>query len=526
MKATPERIQAHRPGLLLGALTLVYLLLELAFNARLLEAAGSAASGDRLQVIEVEGRVLSSIGCVLLIWRFAVAVMNRYRARQKAQGSTLLMRLFMLALLSLTVGPAVYWGQRALIDQVVDRSDAQDRHRAVRSLLVGQAMGAGVLSIRDLPFDNAALQSPEGMTLMSIMPLLAFTSRTMPESVGARMVEIVDAMSRSGRTSAEHVYNEHYLPAVREVRRRYESDYVDASQKMDQAPDTTGAALEAWHEYLKTVNRLPFTADSATPAQRQHVIAQVRARGIEVPDNWRLDDKPTFMNSPPFASAELQFRRKADQILGQGSTIPPGLDWSAFTAHRDVQRFVARELVQRWPDFGGRKTGALPLDGGFDQFRAAVFEPQIKQAVQARLKELSAPARAFANGGTLEGAGKQALRAMLVPPIALSLSLFFGLLNFMALLLTPFAHSRLARTAMGALCLGALALTPLLLDNRITTAKAYRNLHDVMESNHQGAAQTLDWLVRVQPVMYPVGHALSPLLEAASATVRGRRTLL
>ena len=66
-----------RQTLFVALLTAIYLCFELAFNARLLDVVGGAASNEQIHSIETFGRALSGVAVALLVLQFLLSMRNR-----------------------------------------------------------------------------------------------------------------------------------------------------------------------------------------------------------------------------------------------------------------------------------------------------------------------------------------------------------------------------------------------------------------------------------------------------------------
>lgn len=117
-----------------------YAVLELSFNHRLLEwAAGGLPTGQapRVQDMEIWARVVSGLGLALLLMRW---LDGWIRSR------------LVLMVLSTTLGVVTVWHvQKAVVEAIVARADAQDLHMSVQGMLsTGEAL-KGRVELRGLP---------------------------------------------------------------------------------------------------------------------------------------------------------------------------------------------------------------------------------------------------------------------------------------------------------------------------------------------------------------------------------------
>ena len=117
--------------------TLGYLAFEMAFNARLLDVTGGISSEDEIDSIEHWGRALSGVALMLAGWGSALLPLSG--RRRWGKGRTTL-ALAVSAAVSLA---AAWYGERALVDRIVDGSDGITRREAAHLRAVTGAIEHG-----------------------------------------------------------------------------------------------------------------------------------------------------------------------------------------------------------------------------------------------------------------------------------------------------------------------------------------------------------------------------------------------
>ncbi len=147
-----------------------------------------------------------------------------------------------------------------------------------------------------------------------------------------------------------------------------------------------------------------------------------------------------------------------------------------------------------------------------DQFVDQFMQPIYAQKIDYLRNKLAADETWFRTGAPYEAEGKTSLRSLLVPPIAISLSLIFGLLNFASLLLNIiffiFKENTFKRW-VGFIALVALfVLIPRFNDYEIADQTAFVQLADNTEKNLGVMIHLLQWVVRTEPIIYPIGNML------------------
>lgn len=509
---------------MLIALTAVYLLFEIGFNARLLDVAGSTAGTREIDGLEIHGRLLSGVGAALLI---AGAALRRWHKPPLAVA------------LGLPALPVVFWVQGLLVAHLVAATQPEARREAMYLALIPAAVSQGVVELGsgggtgrgELGASN--LDSPAGKALLAVFPALAFGSDLQPK-IGANLREIARGSVEHSVGTAERVYNTTFLPVASQLRRTYDQLYLPGSSRLAAATSPSeGGARTPWTEYQRELARRKIDPYTASDHQRYEVVRYLHARaGIPVPSDFQLHDKGAFERavaqmehspSAPSVADRAAFARKqfADGVsreLGVRSNLPPGLSWRAFATHPDVQRKAKGELRQQLPELPD--TCGVALAGAFSDFRAQCYEPLVSRAVNDSLKAYRASGDALAPGGQHAGVAERAVRRVFVPPIALGFSLFFGTLNAVGLLIEALWFRRAPadeapqragwpRYALQVALLAFIVGLPLLLPNPVEQSSFVAGQKSRLQMQGDSLrAHALTWLLRAEPTAYPVANAI------------------
>lgn len=169
-------------------------------------------------------------------------------------------------------------------------------------------------------------------------------------------------------------------------------------------------------------------------AFRRHAETAKRARekiasehGIELPIDWRVTDHATLNQAVrDHVEGRISARWQAKAVEEYGLDIAPGQSYDAFQRHPDIQRRIKERM-------GSYYVEPTLATWGRSEFYQQLMEPAIEREVQAQLDRLEASKALFADGEVHADKGKKALRAVLVPPIAMILSLFFVMITLFKL---------------------------------------------------------------------------------------------
>ena len=175
-----------------------------------------------------------------------------------------------------------------------------------------------------------------------------------------------------------------------------------------------------------------FRNDAITIRQ---MIQSSRKQGIDLPNSWTLSDRATFdrlVDRKVASEANTAWKK---QSQSQDLNLPPNLSWDQFQLHAEVQKLIRREMGE------ALYVSPMRADWNNRQFLQRVVEPNINRKVKDVISQLKHDLREYDNGGRMADTSKSALRAILVPPISMGLSLLLIVLTLCNL---PIRVGRLA----------------------------------------------------------------------------------
>lgn len=417
--------------LFLILLTVGYLVVELAFNARLLDVVGSGASNDEIHNIEVSGRLLSGVAAALVVLQILLnhrANLRKWKHLPQAKNRPWSLRLplpsswFAIVLCcGLTIG-AVYATVEQIVDHYVDNSSAEFRRQSLNIVLIQKAIVEGRVRLAGLEDDPKLFAKPEGKVFLALFPAMAASVDKLQDKIEhAKLVLIAEHVGREA--GGAQGYYDSYSKAIRRVHDQWSNYHklrnVDSSLEstIDQRHTT------AWNNYLRDLGKRGWTPSTVPTAYHDRVRSQVRKGGAPVPSHWDLTDEDGFR-----AAVASQVRRKvsgqAQQVKVRGQVIPPGLSFPAFVQHAAVQAELRDQL--RLPS-----QVQVPSNIQDQQaFRRQMFEPMRMAQARKELTKYAAPISSFENNGKNAEQGLDATRAALVPPFALTFSLLGAVGHF------------------------------------------------------------------------------------------------
>jgi len=201
------------------SLTVLYLLLEIPLNFKILNTIGVYSSASEIFDIEVVGRSLASFGAIVFFWSF-LAKRESLTFRGITYELTLKRYIFAYAVSFCLIFPAVYGGIGFVIDVLARVSAVEQRSLAVNSNLTKQAY-----SISNQSRDDSS--SPKEKTYTALLGYLSFRST-----------------SNTGRT---YTKSEVYSITM--------ANFKGMRDPLYRAYERIGASVdEAWGKYTKSTN--------------------------------------------------------------------------------------------------------------------------------------------------------------------------------------------------------------------------------------------------------------------------------
>lgn len=598
---------------LLFVLNIAYLIYELAFNSRLVDASVARLSSFDIRALELEGRILSGIGLSLLLLRL-ITLKNKQTKMFIKQVA-----------LAIAIGfPVMFFGQRVLVDVLIDRTSAEQRMDAQHLLLMKRGLATNSLQLEDIAFDEEDLDSPHTRSFLSVLGLMTFVSPAFVDELKAEADRIIhqvatneaskelpesyqayetlqDSIRRAWEAyttvsdnywAAQQEISTHAEQAWREVQEGLLSQWQDsqvegseeaftrqvltlqrslvtyfrARQRCEEgrfrdecivrveeiyreevvdnlgqyiaptdwcyAPQVVTQNVRRGNRFVteqRTVQRcedlsyehlneklataLGAPASYGQFVASEEVAANVReemlARDIALPGEWRANDRDLFLETL-IAEQAHEIGQHAEQLMQQelGVSLPLDLDADAFIASQPIQDQLHEALQPRDEQM------VIALNLTPEQFRDQILLPSYLAYADAERQRLYADAQLLANGQPREEEGKQYVRALIVPPIAMGFSLFFALVNAIGLAASvPVLMGFKRRWLPHLIKVGGLLFVvtiPMLSSAAVTQTPTYRYFNDEFQrSMTTGGALFATWVINTQPVVYPVGRLTS-----------------
>lgn len=486
----------------LVGITLVYLLLECAFNARLLDVAGGQADSHDIKEVEFWGRIISGLAVALaLCGTFVLPWLHRRKAGWKEY-------IGMSTLIALPVIFCVSHAEKLLIDTLVQHSTPHERRVATLASVASHQLRKGEVELQGIDISPETLASPEGKTFVALFsPFVAHLPNG--DAIILRNLDTLVRQSVTQRMGAsDQLFSGAFGSSLKswgEVYEKYASEVVIPYRKKLRAiPDE---AEKAWQDYVNELKQHKTTPSKIPQWQHYKARDSVQRKGIPVPYDWKPSDKATFIQVfQKEAKEQLTVQVRTAIIKGNPRMAQLPLenfdDFETFLLHPVVQQ-QWREALQA-PESAILKNGMNPRD-----FERQTYTPWYEHLVAQQKKALLADSSDFDSGGKHETLGKEAMRGLIVPPLALLFSLLGIIVHVcktgfysLRLLLPWLSLAIIVNVAL----FGALMAAPLLLSNPISQNPVFNRVESRIATDHPYTAKMLRWIIEGQTYIYPVNN--------------------
>lgn len=514
---------------------ILYVLSEFAFNAALLNAASGLVRDDQaLHRIEVVGRILSGVGLsILLYW---TVFRKKLVEESVSTGLKSLVKSLVICV------PAMYIGQKVLVDTLlVNGTSGAQRQYAETLILMKTGLQNGIVKMNNLDLSKGN-SDPGEMAFVSVMgaillgvPEYADILAKNEEAIARRVNEI------TSREAADKAYPAYY-DASKKIIDGFK-DYTEASQeyasKTSSArnpsaywPQVARQTQDGYAKYSKAssyYSNMPakrFEEKFGYPKGIKNLTEFRRTFSTIEIINLELG-KVGLMLSPKWDGTERSFSTSittvgnsiwAQKIAEKGMPgLPPGLSFKGYEQSAAMQN----QLKGRMGDMyvGGLRVGLSKSD-----FISTVIMPKNEHAIREWIAKAKTRSHDLEDGGSREEEGKQFIRALVVPPIALILSLFFSLLTLAKLPIRAISFvdkyqgdigwvTKARRFIMAGDLVAILSLPLARSESKIMNTKIFelmsKKAKDTIPLGNVGVV----WLIKGEPIIYKTGQGILELLH-------------
>lgn len=506
----PITSQQRKTALFMLILTSIYLVVELAFNARLLDVIGALEGHETIEAIEQYGRLISGTAVAILI----LGTILKNGAKKQWVFRHYIFSLFKIVIYCGGAMVCVFFGQRWIIDKLVDESSDVSRRSAAVLVPMNGLIKDGVIEIPSLKLTVDDYKTPEGKTFLAVFPLHTMSHPRLFQNLEGSIPAIFRAFSERIRKHSDGFYGS-YTESINRLATEYEGPYQEANRKYRNAigGDMSERQNSAWRDYeLKlSQRRRNLTPRNVPRGHWDDVRNRVRGMGIPVSNSWAPSDRTGFNDAVALRvrnDALKEFRNRSQIEMGLSRPLDPQLDLQTFLRHEAI--------VQKWK-LEMRVPSQLPLKVGMSAaaFKREIYAPTIDEDVKNLISHNYARAADYGTSGQFRKTGEDSYRALIVPPIALVFSLMGAMTHIFKIFMFLI---KLTRNVSVKVYWGAFAcylflawMIPLQFTNKVTNQELFTRLETYTKEGFGGAkglvvANGIRWVTQFQTYFYPVNE--------------------
>jgi hypothetical protein len=268
-----------------------------------------------------------------------------------------------------------------------------------------------------------------------------------------------------------------------------------------------------WFEQ-KMLQLMPGSSGSLLDSRKaaSKVRAELIKQEIVLPASWTMRDRDQ-LKEQIFQHAERKVNEsyKVEIVNAVGEFLAPDLSQVEFLNHPLIQEPLQSET-------GWDKDQPMSLSMSPDAFLEQVIKPKFVAEYQNIKSSLLQDGIYFGDGMSKEQQGKNYYRGIIVPPLAMSFSLFFGLLNLFAFVTTIggfLTKRKYLPQVLAASSLGVVFVAyPLGFPSKTVESDSFKYFQAQLNQDYpKPLSGFAAWVVDTQPIVYPIGHLASTLLQ-------------
>lgn len=245
-----------------------------------------------------------------------------------------------------------------------------------------------------------------------------------------------------------------------------------------------------------------------SPKVAREVVRELQKENISLPSGWVLRDRGTLETAVEKTIAEkVELSYREGVIDKTGEYIPPNLTQEDFIALPMIQEPI-KEALDYYPP------SAIGISLSPEVFLQKIHKLKFREVYEEKRDILLQDGEYFGDGELMEDAGKNYYKSIVIPPFAMSFSLFFGLLNLTAFLRTllnlKLKKSLLSQSAAWTLMLLGFVVVPTAISSDAVESKAFKYFKgELSETNPNAVSYFAAWVINTQPIVYPIGNFLA-----------------
>ena len=380
--------------------TLIYLIFEFAFSAKLLDVVSQSSSEAQIDQVERIGRLLSGIALTLVVWgSYTLPALVAQRATKPKMFKKMSIVAVACCLFS-------YAAQEIILRSIVATSSGDARKEAIGLQLIAHSLEDGDEIFNGHIYNGGDTNDPAAMSFRSLIPVIGLLS-DLPIAPEAKIVDMFTQPTKDELGDASTLYRGAYLPAMDDGLSALYQGYRDIGAGYKNGVDEyERIRRQLWKDhgaYFISVSRRAHPGPTGGPNEAEmKEFESVYLRGER--------DK-----------IERRYRNEMNENFG--GPIVAGLSREVFATEPRIQEKIRSEM--------GIKNASVAILPGLSeaQFKQDVYQRLLDDGINDAAHEYLGRPQDYKAGGRLAREGARAIKGSYVTLIALSLSLLGSIVH-------------------------------------------------------------------------------------------------
>lgn len=478
-------------------LTLIYLIVELSFSAKLLDVAGGVSTQSDINSIEIYGRILSGIALSLVALHFLWSK-ERPWLYTKSIG-IVLVSIF-----------AMYLAQESLVSWLIGKLDGEQRKQAAVLAIAAPQISSGTVIIEGLDFGEDGPNSASAKSFIALFPALSLYKDNLDQDIRELAPKFIQAKltsdcngSKECIGNSSYFYNNTWKKIIDETQSKYKSIGSEVNQMVSDK-SIQKKQSKAWKSHVNAVqNKTGYSIDDVPEEYHEAIRKRVNSNfGTSLPHGWHPSDKESF-----YAAIEDAVISKANRAVRKklGRSVSGEMTFKRFFALPKIQSEIKSQLGM---EGSSRK---IPLVYDPKDVEHLVYDPMIKHLSNKEFKRLNDEAEEYLPGGKHEELGEEAAKRVIVPAIALLFSIIGGFGHTLKIIYLLYRGEQVLSnkqfSIFWSVLIVLLVFMPYLHTNTVVESKPYQILSEDMEAGtHFIIPSIAEWIIRSEAIVYPINN--------------------
>lgn len=476
------------------AINIIYVSSEFVFNFILLNTSSTQVRLEDIHSVEILGRSLAAFGFTFILWK----LIQSLKLDNK-------MKVFSIVVITLISYPSFYFGQEALVQSLADKSSLETREKMNSIFLLKQGLLNGSLQLDTVPYNESIKDLPESKTFITNIPLFIMNNEKVLSYLKNNSVKVAETVFKADVLNDPVKYVNVYSMALEKLDMKYNT-YDSHKSSLD--IDINRAVRLAdgnYDELLKYLNWLygkegdtfEYDGMSFSNYLKYGKIQNVIKDKIFEKSKVKIDGFVDVSSKSAFRNTMK--KNVSDKYKSSFGSVPMGI--------KSKNEFRNNPTVKAEfkTAFDGLYVGMVFNE---DSFNGMNLEEDINVIKNNADNIAMALAKEFAKKDLMSDEGASIVKAMIIPPLALLFSLFFGFINFIILVKTILNKNIKNKKVNNFIILGLVSFIlvfPLLLNNKYTESSSYKKVLVHVENKSAALSLGVDWIMKLEPFVYSYG---------------------